>query len=121
MISQWGGEAAQMVAAVGPAVGTCCYPTGEDVVEQLLLTLSAPLQPNSEKNQMAGLVKHLEPAGQPRPDLKAINAMQLLLAGVPEVDVCSFCTSCRPDLFYSHRQSGGKTGRQGAIAMINTL
>ena len=138
MIEEWGADVSQMVAAVGPAIGTCCYPTGEDVVEQLLLTVSLPLDGNLVKAQMAhGLVKReslqvrlelqesQEPQdnrllGQPRPDLKAFNAMQLLLAGVPEVDVCSFCTACRPDLFYSHRQSGGKTGRQGAIAMLHS-
>lgn len=141
MIEEWGGDVSQMVAAVGPAIGTCCYPTGEDVVEQLLLTLSLPLDGSLVKAQMAhGLVKresnqgrrelqglqetavlHCDsPQSQPRPDLKAFNAMQLLLAGVAEVDVCSFCTACRPDLFYSHRQSGGKTGRQGAIAMLNS-
>jgi hypothetical protein len=126
MIEEWGAEASQMVAAVGPAIGTCCYPTGEDVVEQLMLTLSSPLDGSLVKEQMAqSLVKRDSLDGraeqaQPRPDLKAINAMQLLLAGVPEVDVCSFCTSCRPDLFYSHRQSGGKTGRQGAIAMMHS-
>lgn len=125
MIEEWGGEVSQMVAAVGPAIGTCCYPTGEDVVEQLMLTLSLPLDGSLAQAQVAhGLVKRESLQGvleqsQPRPDLKAFNAMQLLLAGVPEVDVCSFCTACRPDLFYSHRQSGGKTGRQGAIAMLH--
>ncbi|MDP3510161.1 MAG: polyphenol oxidase family protein [Candidatus Melainabacteria bacterium] len=138
MIEEWGGDVSQMVAAVGPAIGTCCYPTGEDVVEQLMLTLSLPLDGSLVQAQVAhGLVKRESiqrrqelqeaiekqnaPAViQPRPDLKAFNAMQLLLAGVPEVDVCSFCTACRPDLFYSHRQSGGKTGRQGAIAMLHS-
>lgn len=135
MIEEWGAEVSQMVAAVGPAIGTCCYPTGEDVVEQLMQTLSLPLDGGLVKAQMAdGLVERESLEGrpsapvsqsnskqsQPRPDLKAFNAMQLLLAGVPEVDVCSFCTACRPDLFYSHRQSGGKTGRQGAIAMLHS-
>ncbi|CAN5298297.1 peptidoglycan editing factor PgeF [soil metagenome] len=119
MKEQWGGEASQMVAAVGPAIGTCCYPTGEDVVEQLLLTLSSPLDGPATGQMAESLVERFEPGEQPRPDLKAFNAMQLLLAGVLEVDVCSFCTSCRPDLFYSHRQSGGKTGRQGAIAVMH--
>ncbi len=119
MVNEWGAEPAQMVAAVGPAIGTCCYPTGDDVVEQLLLTLALPADGSSVRTKIVeSLVKRKAEGEQPRPDLKAFNAMQLLLAGVPEVDVCSFCTSCRPDLFYSHRQSGGKTGRQGAIAML---
>ena len=95
-----------MAAAVGPAIGSCCYPTGEDVCEQLL---------SSVENKSA-LVRWED--GKPYPDLKAINAMQLLEAGVGKVDVTSWCTACHPQLFYSHRQSGGKTGRQSAIACI---
>ncbi len=124
LCADYGADPANMVAAVGPAIGTCCYPTGADVVEQLMLTCSPPANVNVEIEDLASLVKggygDSKNTEQPRPDLKAINAMQLLLAGVSEVDVSSFCTSCRPDIFYSHRQSGGVTGRQGAIAMIRT-
>ncbi len=117
---EFGGGPSAMVAAVGPAIGTCCYPTGDDVVQQLMLTLSPPENVKLEIDDLDSLVKAGGDSEQPRPDLKAINAMQLLLAGVGEVDVCSFCTSCRPDIFYSHRQSGGITGRQGATAMIRS-
>lgn len=95
-----------MSAAVGPAIGSCCYPTGEDVSEKLL----------SSVENKTDLVEWKD--GKPHPDLKAINAMQLLEAGVGQVDVASWCTACNPELFYSHRQSGGKTGRQSAIAAI---
>ncbi len=96
-----------IVAAIGPAIGKCCYPTGLDVKAKLETTTSA----NSSdlinwKNDV------------PHPDLKAFNALQLYEAGVSEVDVCNRCTSCQSDIFYSHRQSGGKTGRQGALAAI---
>jgi len=122
LVRDYGADLAAMVAAVGPAIGTCCYPTGEEVVEQLMLTVSTSGGDKFSLGNTAALVTRIPgPAGgeaQPRPDLKAINAMQLLLAGVSEIDVCSFCTACRPDIFYSHRQSGGITGRQGAIGMI---
>jgi len=40
--------------------------------------------------------------------------------GVPEsnIDVSDFCTSCRQDLFFSHRGSGGITGRQVNFMII---
>jgi polyphenol oxidase len=95
-------------AAIGPAIGSCCYPTSEDVADQLSATVFSA----------EGLISRNGIDDPPRPDLKAINAMQLLEFGVGEVDVTDVCTACRPELFYSHRQSGGKTGRQGAIAEI---
>jgi YfiH family protein len=99
-----------MVAAVGPAIGPCCYETGEEVEHALTATISDP-----EARQQ---VIQRGPTGKPHPDLKAVNAVQLYEAGVGQVDITSWCTACRPDLFYSHRQSGGKTGRQGALACL---
>ncbi len=99
---------ADIKAAIGPAIGSCCYPTSEAAATQLSATIS----------DARGLISRTGDDRQPRPDLKAINAMQLLEFGVGEVDVTDVCTACQPELFYSHRQSGGKTGRQGAIAEI---
>ncbi len=104
--SRYGSDPSDIVAAVGPAIGSCCYETGPEVVEQLSTTVGDGRALIVEKN------------GKPHPDLKAFNAMQLLEAGVKEIDVSAWCTSCHPEIFYSHRQSGGQTGRQGAIAAI---
>jgi hypothetical protein len=106
MEQKFGCRPADMVAAVGPAIGSCCYPTGGDVAEKLSKTVSSA----------EGMF--VERDGNVCPDLKAINALQLLESGVGEVDVTELCTACNPQTFYSHRQSGGKTGRQGAIASI---
>lgn len=95
-----------LLAAIGPAIGSCCYQTGAEVAEKLIASV--------ERRQ--GLIHWHDQ--RPHPDLKAINAMQLLEAGVEKIDVASWCTACHPELFYSHRQSGGKTGRQSAIACI---
>jgi YfiH family protein len=100
-----------MVAAVGPAIGPCCYETGEEVAEELSGTVA-------DKDALRHLVHRDAQTGKPHPDLKAVNAMQLYEAGVGDVDITSQCTACHPELFYSHRQSGGKTGRQGALACL---
>lgn len=104
--SEFGCRPADMLAAVGPAIGSCCYPTGEEVAVKLGATAVEAGQ----------LIEYCN--GQPHPDLKAINALQLLEAGVGQVDVTALCTACDPETFYSHRQSGGKTGRQGAIGCL---
>jgi len=97
----------EMIAAVGPAIGDCCYPVGEDVAEKL----KSSVADSEGLIRMAGDTLY--------PDLKSINAMQLLEEGVAAVDVSSYCTNCHPELFYSHRYSQGQTGRQGAIAGID--
>lgn len=107
LISHFGSNAKDIVAAIGPAIGSCCYETGKDVAEKLAHSL---------KKHNDVFIKNI--GEKTYPDLKAINAMQLLEAGVTQVDVSDICTACQPEMFYSHRQSGGTTGRQGALACI---
>ncbi len=127
MVEQLDCKAEDMVAAVGPAIGTCCYPTGPEVESGLIDALAEVSNLSGHDIDMSEvaraacgpdglIIRHESP--QPRPDLKAFNALQLLSAGIETVDVSDLCTSCRPDLFFSHRQSGGLTGRQGALACL---
>ncbi len=53
-------------------------------------------------------------------DLWKTNRRTLLLAGLkPEnINVFGVCTSCNTDKFFSHRASGGNTGRMFAIAQL---
>lgn len=106
MREHFGSDAQDIIAAVGPAIGSCCYETGENVPDALAKTVSDIAPFITRKN------------GKPHPNLKAVNAMQVLEAGVGQVDVTEWCTACHPEIFYSHRQSGGKTGRQGALASL---
>jgi hypothetical protein len=50
-------------------------------------------------------------------DLGASNRWQLIDAGVPEkqIDVSDLCTACRPDLLFSYRREGARTGRMMAV------
>ena len=48
-------------------------------------------------------------------DLRAIAEDLLRAAGVEQVEHVDLCTSCRPDLFFSHRRDAGVTGRQGGL------
>lgn len=106
MVAELNANPEDIFAAVGPAIGACCYQTGSEVEEKLLGTVEAG----------DGLIGRRD--GHPYPDIQAFNAMQLIECGVKHIDVSSWCTACHPELFYSHRQSGGQTGRQGALACL---
>lgn len=106
LVTRAGSEAWDLIAAVGPAIGSCCYPTSFEAAKNLASTVT--------DGELFITLRD----GQPCPDLRAINAMQLLERGISTVDVSDLCTACNPQLFYSHRQSGGLTGRQGAIACL---
>jgi len=86
---QLGTSPADIVAAIGPGIGVCCYEVGAEVA------------------QLFGV----EGAG--RVDLAAANRCQLIDAGVEEqhIDVVGGCTSCDAARFYSFRREKEQAGR----------
>jgi polyphenol oxidase len=106
----WRGRAAGIVAAgaraigatraaIGPGIGPCCYEVGEEVL-----------------NAFAGLGEGVA-AGRML-DLPEVARRLLAAAGVERVENAGICTSCEPDLFFSHRRDAGRTGRQAGLAWI---
>jgi YfiH family protein len=87
-------------AAVGPGIGPCCYEVGEEVRE--------PFRARFGNHVVKGT--NLDLAG-------AIEGA-LAAGGVERIERTGHCTSCEPDLFFSHRRDQGRTGRQGVIASI---
>jgi YfiH family protein len=85
-------------AAVGPGIGRCCYEVGDEVLEAFAG------HPGATDGRML--------------DLRAIAEAQLRAAGVPHAEHVDLCTSCNPDLFFSHRRDDGVTGRQGGLAWL---
>jgi polyphenol oxidase len=90
------------LAVLGPAIGACCYEVGEDLIEAFTSRYGE------------GLVR------ERRLDLKAAALRALAEVGVPASRVVDpgLCTSCNPELFYSHRRDGAATGRQGLVAWL---
>lgn len=105
MVRLFGCEARNIRAAIGPAIGQCCFETDEDVPTALREALGEEVAPYITWN---GTKYHI--------DLKAVNALWLRKAGVETIDICDHCTACRPDLYWSHRKMGNARGAQ--IAMI---
>jgi YfiH family protein len=87
------GAGAPLHAAIGPGAGGCCYEVGEEVAARF------PAWARQDR----------------RIDLKAVAAERLRSAGVGDVLDVGRCTMCEPGVFFSHRATGGITGRQGGL------
>jgi YfiH family protein len=99
-IIERGAEAVEaQVAAIGPGIGPCCYEVGEEVLERF-----AELGEGIAAGRML--------------DLAQIARRLLERAGVSDVEVAEMCTSCEPELFYSHRRDGAATGRQAGLVWL---
>ena len=120
MCAEFGAKPENLLAAVGPAIGPCCYGIGGEVEQQfrdafyyadeLLHLIPAGIaEPTAQNSMPAGQKLHL--------DLPAANRRQLLHAGLgaDAVDLLPWCTRCRNDLFFSYRAERGVTGRMLAV------
>ena len=83
------------VAAIGPGIGPCCYEVGEEVLVEF-----ADLEGVAVGRML---------------DLTAVATQLLERSGVEEIDASGLCTSCNPELLFSHRRDGEGTGRQAGL------
>ena len=89
-----GAPAGEVLAALGPAIGPCCYQVGEEV--------AAAVGPDSPH-----LIPWLGAPGRYRFDLSGHLRGRLLTAGVTaeHINTLDRCTHCDAGLFYSHRRA----------------
>ena len=127
---QFGSEPGDLLAAVGPAIGPCCYEVGTEVASAFAAKFANAadwfdeLRTGDEPNPLQWLNK-MPPGHQPPPkkvllDLRKANRAQLLEAGVytENIFVSHLCTSCRTDLLFSYRKEGVQSGRLMAVVGI---
>ena len=103
----YGTDPGDVRAAIGPAIGPCCFESDDDVPLALRRTLGQEAEPYMTWN---GRKWHI--------DLKAVNALWLRKAGVVQTDICGLCTYCHPAWFWSHRRTGLARGEQGALIAL---
>jgi len=101
-------------AAIGPCIHACCYEVGED----LYLSVSRAV---GEETANRFLTPVLGKKGKYLCDLVSLNRYMIESAGVPSdnIDAVELCTCCHPELFYSHRYSGGVRGTMLNVIYIN--
>lgn len=90
----------KVAAAVGPAIGPCCFEIGEEVARPLRAAFGADV------------------VREGRGDLPLATERALRAAGVTTVERFDACTACERGRFFSHRRDAGVTGRQGVLGLV---
>ena len=113
MSGRYGSNPGDLLAAIGIAIGPCCYVVGEDVHSRFESCfdyageLFTPIA-NEDKQPAWSL------------DLAEANRRQLLTVGLAgsSITMLHGCTCCEQHRYYSHRGSGGRAGRMMAVVGI---
>jgi hypothetical protein len=121
--AQFGTAPADIVAAVGPSIGPCCYRVGQDVRAAFeaagewdgsLDRWFSEVPTAEARNGVPGLDPSALGGGPALfLDTWLANADQLRAAGVPasQIHVSRVCTSCYREVFHSYRVEGERAGR----------
>ncbi len=109
MVSDYKTKPKDVVVAIGPAAGACCYEVGSEVINALgkRFANSADLfNPTNEDHACVDLIK--------------ANRAQLTTVGVNEEKIYSapLCTMCRTDLFFSYRREKNLFGKVGRLMSV---
>lgn len=110
LVTIFGADPRNILAAIGPGIGACCYEVDTPVMEAFRKSETDYSAFAEEKGN-----------GKWNLDLSGSNFRQLLRAGVREenIETEKLCVSCSKDLFFSYRRDGGETGRQMGFIMLN--
>ncbi len=95
---------ADLLVALGPSIGSCCFEVGPEVARQF-----AAYDPTLRQIESKC---HL--------DLREINSQQLLDTGVSPSRILydKLCTVCDEKRFWSYRREGDKAGRMWSVIEI---
>ena len=130
---EFGSRPEDLIAAIGPGVGPCCYAVGDEVRSEFesqfvyareLFHEVSDSDPIRTRYPMLFLTQRA-PGHSPigpgmHVDLVEANRRQLLDAGLKPraIRVIGGCTQCHRELFFSHRGAHGHTGRMMSVIGI---
>lgn len=128
-----GSEPRNLSAAMGPGIHKCCYQVGSEVraeFESQFAYADALFYETKESDEVrekypllfltARAPGHSELPKRIFLDLMEANRRQLMTAGIKKANISAseLCTSCHPEMLFSHRAEKGVTGRMMAVAGI---
>ena len=98
-------------AAMGAAIGRCCFETDDDVPEAVEKYLSGETQGLFDRRA----------DGKTMVDLRAANAVRLRQLGLKaeNIDISPECTMCSHEKYWSHRYTKGRRGSQAAAIVLD--
>jgi YfiH family protein len=109
MVGNFGSNPSDLLAAIGPAIGPCCYEVDEPVHAAFASDATAWEQASSEVSK-----------GKWKFDISAAVTLQLEESGLlPEkIETSQQCVCCTQELFFSYRRDKGETGRHLGFIML---
>jgi purine-nucleoside/S-methyl-5'-thioadenosine phosphorylase / adenosine deaminase len=108
MIKNYGSNAADIIAGIGPSIGPDHYEVGSDVILQVMEKFQDDTELVLESHH-----------GKIHFDLWKTNQILLERAGVARIEVAEICTACHVADWFSHRAEKGRTGRFGALITLS--
>lgn len=104
-------EPPNLLAAIGPSIGACCYEVGSEVFDAF-----RQIATDGDVSRWFSR----SPGGSLHLDLWAANRDQLVAAGLrpDRIFVAGLCTLTHADLFDSYRAAGKNTGRMAALVTV---
>ncbi len=111
MVLNYGCRPEHILAAIGPGISPCCFETHGDVPDGLRSGLGG----DAEK-----FIRPLPGGEKFSVDLKGANARWLERAGLApgHIALCTACTACRLNEFWSHRLQGNTRGSMAAMIQL---
>ena len=111
MVRDYGVEAANLLAGIGPSIGKCCFQVDEPV--------AALFRENLDFSDEV-IFDDPSEVGKYKIDLWQTNKKILMTAGVKEenIEISGICTLCHTELFYSHRKMGNARGNMAGILSL---
>ncbi len=114
MIRAFGSRPADIQAGIGPSIGPERYQVGEEVVAAVQAYYGT-----LDGDMPEGALIRRDPAdGTAYLNLWAANRLDLMRAGVDQVQIAGICTASNTDEWHSHRAEKGQTGRFGVVMSL---
>jgi YfiH family protein len=109
MAADFGSDPADLIAAIGPGIGPCCYEVDETV--RVAFKADSIIWEKSAVESAPGKWKL---------DLVAANRLHLIDSGLSaeKIEAATHCVCCIPELFFSYRRDKGDTGRHLGFIML---
>lgn len=126
MTREFGSQRKDLVAAIGPAIGACCYEVGRDVLDRFIRTgftrdqIERWFRANPVDDRRNPPLPSLR--AEARPDHWYFDAWssardQLRMVGIPDGQIfaAELCTASHPETLCSYRRDGSPAGRLAAV------
>lgn len=109
MNREYGCNAENIIAAIGPSIGECCFEVGKEVYDEF----------KARHQDIDEYCKWLNDDNL-KIDLQRFIKRTMINQGIREENICmsEICTKCNNDIFFSHRGDNGRTGSMTSIMQL---